>query len=95
MRIKFKTIPGEQFVIRREVFRRVQELFAEAGIEFAHRNVTVYLPPDEKKTDAEAEAQGQADAERQRRLLEAGAAGAAAIQAAEDEQKARQGNQKE
>jgi small-conductance mechanosensitive channel len=47
MRVKFKTIPGEQFVIRREVFRMIQEQFAEHGIEFAHRNVTVYLPPDE------------------------------------------------
>jgi small-conductance mechanosensitive channel len=45
MRVKFKTIPGEQFVIRKEVFRLMQEAFREAGIEFAHRNVTVYMPP--------------------------------------------------
>jgi hypothetical protein len=44
MRVKFKTIPGEQFVVRREVFRMMQEAFHENGIEFAHRNVTVYLP---------------------------------------------------
>jgi small-conductance mechanosensitive channel len=44
MRVKFKTIPGEQFVVRREVFRMMQEAFRENGIEFAHRNVTVYLP---------------------------------------------------
>lgn len=48
MRLKFKTIPGEQFVIRREVFRMIQESFRETGIEFAHRNVTVYLPPGEE-----------------------------------------------
>jgi hypothetical protein len=42
MRVKFKTIPGEQFVIRREVFRMIQESFREYGIEFAHRNVTVF-----------------------------------------------------
>ena len=41
MRLKFKTIPGEQFVIRREVYRMIQEPFRENGIEFAHRNVTV------------------------------------------------------
>jgi small-conductance mechanosensitive channel len=44
MRVKFKTIPGEQFIVRREVFRMIQEAFRENGIEFAHRNVTVYLP---------------------------------------------------
>jgi small-conductance mechanosensitive channel len=44
IRVKFKTIPGEQFVVRREVYRRIQEAFRENGIEFAHRNVTVHLP---------------------------------------------------
>ena len=29
MRVKFKTIPGEQFVIRREVFRMMQEAFSK------------------------------------------------------------------
>jgi small-conductance mechanosensitive channel len=48
MRVKFKTIPGEQFVIRREVFRMMQEAFSKNGIEFAHRNVTVYMPPGEE-----------------------------------------------
>ncbi|MBT8373487.1 MAG: mechanosensitive ion channel family protein, partial [Deltaproteobacteria bacterium] len=48
MRVKFKTVPGEQFIIRREVFRMIKEQFAEQGIEFAHRNVTVYMPPSEK-----------------------------------------------
>jgi small-conductance mechanosensitive channel len=47
MRVKFKTIPGKQFGIRREVFRMMQESFRENGIEFAHRNVTVYMPPGE------------------------------------------------
>lgn len=45
LRVKFKTIPGEQFMIRRVVFQRIQEKFRENNIEFAHRNVTVYLPP--------------------------------------------------
>ena len=46
MRVKYKTIPGEQFVIRKEVCRLMQEAFRKEGIEFAHRNVTVYLPPE-------------------------------------------------
>jgi len=46
MRIKFTTPPGEQFVMRREIFRRIQEAFAQNNIEFAHRNVTVYMPPE-------------------------------------------------
>ena len=47
MRVKFKTVPGQQFGIRREVFQRIQEAFRKEGIQFAHRNVTVYMPPEE------------------------------------------------
>jgi small-conductance mechanosensitive channel len=72
MRVKFKTIPGEQFVIRREVYRLIQEAFAENGIEFAHRNVTVYMPPGEG-----------ADAP-DKKAVEAGAA--AAIAAAQEQE---------
>lgn len=46
LRVKFKTVPGRQFVTRKEVYRRIQEAFHKNGIEFAHRNVTVYLPPE-------------------------------------------------
>jgi small-conductance mechanosensitive channel len=46
MRVKFKTVPGEQFIVRRHVFQRIKDKFSEAGIEFAHRNVTVYMPPE-------------------------------------------------
>jgi small-conductance mechanosensitive channel len=52
MRVKFKTIPGQQFVIRREVLRMIQEAFRENDIRFAHRNVTVYIPP-ESSSDSE------------------------------------------
>ena len=75
MRVKFKTIPGEQFVIRREVFRMMQESFKENGIEFAHRNVTVYMPPE-----ASQETNGQ---QIDQKALSAGAAAAAAAQQAE------------
>ena len=44
VRIKFTTRPGDQFLIRREVYRLVQEKFAENGIEFAQRTVKVDTP---------------------------------------------------
>jgi small-conductance mechanosensitive channel len=72
MRVKFKTVPGEQFVIRREVYRLIQEGFAENGIEFAHRNVTVYMPP------------GEGTNEHDEKAAEAGAAGAIAAAQAEE-----------
>ena len=46
LRVKFKTLPGTQFVLRREVYQRLQRAFREKGIQFAHRDVTVYLPPE-------------------------------------------------
>ena len=88
MRVKFKTIPGEQFVVRREVYRMMQESFRENGIEFAHRNVTVYLPPEEKGTTTGEGAQEAGSAESRAKILaEAGGAGAAVIQAEEDAKK--------
>ncbi|UOM34284.1 mechanosensitive ion channel family protein [Acuticoccus sp. I52.16.1] len=41
LRIKFKTKPGDQFVLRRHVYQRVRDVFTENGIRFAHREVTV------------------------------------------------------
>jgi small-conductance mechanosensitive channel len=83
MRVKFKTIPGEQFVIRREVFHRVQKAFKDSGIEFAHRNVTVYLPPE-----MQSKSMGEmTDAEK--KAVEAGAAAAATLAQEEDEEKAK------
>lgn len=46
LRMKFTAKPGEQWVIRREAYRRVRDALREEGIEFAHRRVTVHLPPD-------------------------------------------------
>ena len=90
MRVKFKTIPGEQFVVRREVFRMMQESFRENGIEFAHRNVTVYLPPEGKGQETGERAEGGSPAgESDKKLAQAAAAaGAAAIQAEEEAKKA-------
>lgn len=41
VRVKFMAKPGEQFTLRREVFRRIQEVFAENDIHFAPRRVIV------------------------------------------------------
>jgi len=88
LRVKFKTKPGDQFVVRREVYRRIQERFRDQGIEFAHRNVTVYLPPE--VTGAGTEEEGSSGdglgpiSALDRRILEAGAAAAIAGAQAED-----------
>ncbi len=62
MRIKFTTPPGEQFVMRKEILRRLQEAFKENDIEFAHRNVTVYMPENEGHDATSSEVQGAATA---------------------------------
>jgi small-conductance mechanosensitive channel len=53
VRVKFTTPPGEQFILRKEIYRRIQESFAANDIEFAHRNVTVYMP---KESEASSKA---------------------------------------
>ena len=59
MRIKFTTPPGEQFVMRKEILKRLQEAFRENNIEFAHRNVTVYMPNENENKESGAEKQHQ------------------------------------
>jgi small-conductance mechanosensitive channel len=92
VRVKFKTPPGKQFVVRREVYRLIQERFREQGIDFAHRNVTVYLPPD---VTGESPAEGQGDGSApgglpDKKLIEASAAAAlAASQGDETEEEAK------
>ncbi len=49
------TAPGEQFAIRKEVYRLMREAFEEEGIEFAHRNVTVYIPPETNQSAPNSE----------------------------------------
>ncbi len=52
IRVKFMTKPGDQFDVRKVVYHRIQELFEENGIHFAHREVTVRIAGDDKKPDA-------------------------------------------
>ena len=56
VRAKFMTKPGEQFVVRREVFQRVQQAFAEAAIPFATPQVSVRGLADEDMDEAAAAA---------------------------------------
>jgi len=93
MRVKYKTKPGDQFAIRKEVYRLMQEAFKKAGIEFAHRNVTVYMPP-EKGNEAAAQTAGevqQEDAKSDSNVArQAAAAAALALIQAEEEKMAKQ-----
>lgn len=77
LRGKFMARPGKQFTIRKEILTRVNAAFAEAGIEFARREVRVRVS-DEDGEDA-------ADDPRVRQAIGA-AAGQAAAQAAQPPQ---------
>ncbi|MEO9515381.1 MAG: mechanosensitive ion channel domain-containing protein [Paracoccaceae bacterium] len=44
IRGKFMAKPGTQFVLRKEIYNRVNAAFAENGLEFARREVRVALP---------------------------------------------------
>jgi small-conductance mechanosensitive channel len=89
MRIKFKTVPGQQFIVRKEVYKRVQEAFREAGIEFAHRNVTVYLPPetDSAKSEEESESKDKPSTAIDEKMRQAAAGAALAVIQEEEDKK--------
>jgi small-conductance mechanosensitive channel len=75
IRAKFTAKPGEQFVIRREVYTRVQKAFEEAGIKFAHREVTVHVP---EAANIDRDKVGQVAGAAARRMVEDDEAAAAA-----------------
>jgi small-conductance mechanosensitive channel len=50
IRGKFTTVPGGQFLIRKEVYSRVQKAFEANGIEFARKEVRVSWP-EEARTE--------------------------------------------
>ena len=91
MRVKYKTKPGDQFAIRREVYHLMQEAFREAGIEFAHRNVTVYMPPE---ATSQAPGENQQEAAKAPSEIQRQAAAAAALAAIQAEDEAEQAKQK-
>ncbi len=73
IRVKFMTRPGDQWTTRKLVYSRLRELFAENGIKFAHREVTVRLseheldalPPDQREAAAGAALTAVATAEQE------------------------------
>jgi len=79
-RIKYKTLPGDQFAIRKEIYQLMQQAFKEEGIEFAHKNVTVYIPDSNEGSRAE-------NIKKNPELVKK-AAGAAALSIEQDEQEA-------
>jgi small-conductance mechanosensitive channel len=70
IRAKFTAKPGEQFIIRREVYTRVQKAFEEAGIKFAHRQVTVHVPDAAAIEEARPGAAGEIAGAAARRVIE-------------------------
>jgi small-conductance mechanosensitive channel len=76
IRVKFMTKPGDQFAIRKIVYESIQDLFAKAGIHFAHREVTVRLA-DGGKVDDLTDKQRLAVASAARSAIDAQAAAAA------------------
>ncbi len=88
MRVKYKAIPGEQFAIRKEVYRLIREYFTEQGIEFAHRNVTVYMPPEPSQPADESGKDGtSSDSDATKEKIREAAAAAALTAALADEAK--------
>lgn len=55
VRGKFMAKPGKQWMIRKDVYTRVQQIFAENGIEFARREVRVAMPEREDGHEADSE----------------------------------------
>lgn len=82
VRGKFMAKPGKQWMIRKDVYSRVQQIFAENGIEFARREVRVNIPEredgkegDDQADSAVAAAASHAVIEEQQRLEAEAAAG--------------------
>ena len=89
MRVKFKSKPGLQFMIQRQVYRRLKELFTKTGLEFATRHVMVRLPdePIQEEPDKEGEAPGAASPSSKKVLSGAAAAAIASVIAEEEAKK--------
>ncbi|MEP2531039.1 mechanosensitive ion channel domain-containing protein [Shimia sp.] len=65
IRGKFMAKPGKQFMIRKEIYNKIKAAFAEAGIDFARREVRVAMPDmehHEELTEAEKTAMAAAAA---------------------------------
>ncbi len=61
IRAKFTARPeGEPYMIRKAAYTKLLKAFREAGIKFAHRQVTVYVPPSQEGNEAARAAAGGA-----------------------------------
>ena len=56
IRCKFTAVPGQQYLIRREAFTRIQKTFEEEGIHFAPRRVLVEATTPKQAIEAAAAA---------------------------------------
>ena len=63
IRCKFTAVPGEQFVLRREAYTRIQKALAKAGIHFAPRRVIVETASPNVPTEALQAAADTTDSE--------------------------------
>ncbi len=61
IRCKFTALPGQQYLIRREAFTRIQKAFEENGIQFAPRRVLVEATTPQEAIQAAAGAIDQAE----------------------------------
>lgn len=91
IRIKFKTRPGDQYAIKREMFTKIKRMFEEKGIRFAHRHVVVRLPEEmpHRGSDGQDDGRPEASISPEERLVTSGAAAALASVLAEEEAKKR------
>jgi small-conductance mechanosensitive channel len=80
IRVKFMTKPGDQFMIRKLVYERIRELFAENGIHFAHKEVTVRIAEEDGVSEGEGTGKSNGPTEHQRKA----ATGAARLVADDD-----------
>jgi small-conductance mechanosensitive channel len=55
IRGKFMAKPGTQWIIRKDVFTRVQKCFEDNGIEFARKEVRVQIPGLDEHTELNTE----------------------------------------
>jgi len=65
IRCKFTSVPGQQFLIRREAFTRIQKAFEEKGIHFAQRRVVVEASTPTEAANTAAAVIDQEEAKKQ------------------------------
>ncbi|MEP1611252.1 MAG: mechanosensitive ion channel family protein [Roseobacter sp.] len=58
--VKFMTKPGEQWLVRRDAYQKVRDIFEANGIRMAERNVKVEIESGEKLTEEQRTAVGAA-----------------------------------